>query len=102
MKIGILTIKIGNDMYTQDKILRGGEITAQGTFTRDGLPFYVFLMPKEDMEATPAVLTVRLPYNREETAFPFQPGIWNPVAVTSLDVEASDLTSYRIFWGSEK
>lgn len=102
MKTGILTIKIGNDMYTQDKILRGGEITAQGTFTMDGLPFYIFLMPKDDTETSLAVLTVQLPYNREETAFPFQPGIWNPVAVMSLDVTESDLTSWRIFWGSEK
>ena len=89
-------------MYTQDKILGGGEITAQGSFKRDGRPFYVFLMPKSDTAAASAALTALLPYNTEETAFPFQTGMWSPVAVTELNVQAADLSSYRIFWGTEK
>lgn len=89
-------------MYTNDKILGGGEITAQGTFDRNGDVFYIFLMPKADSAPAVAALTARLPYNNESTVFPFQAGQWNPVVLKELSVSQSDLSSYRIFWGTEK
>lgn len=90
-------------MYTQDKILNGGEITAQGDFTIDGLqPFYIFLAPKSEDASGIAILEVKLSYGSGKTSFPFMAGTWNPVVVNTLSVKASDLSSYRIFYGTEK
>lgn len=90
-------------MYTQDKILNGGEITVQGEFTLDGgLPFYVFLAPKNEDASGIAILDATLNYADKPTAFPFIAGAWNPVVVKKLSVKSTDLTNYRIFYGTEK
>ena len=89
-------------MYTQDKILNGGEITAQGDFTLDAMPFYIFLAPKNEQAPGIAILNVTLNYASETTAFPFIAGAWNPVVVKNLSVKSTDLTNYRIFYGTEK
>ena len=90
-------------MYTNDKILRGGEITVQGDFRHyGGQPFYIFLVPKTEEAAGIAVLNVLLTYGKETVSFPFIAGVWNPVVLDTLNVTAQNLTDYRIFWGAEK
>lgn len=89
-------------MYTQDKILNGGEITAQGDFTLDAMTFYIFLAPKNEDASGIAILDATLNYADKPTAFPFIAGTWNPVVVKKLSVKSTDLTNYRIFYGTEK
>lgn len=85
--------------YTDDKIIRGGEITQQGVFEQNS--FYVMLVPKSTESASVAVLNAKLAYNEELMDFPFAVGVWNPTVISKLNVKSTDLTSYRIFWGSE-
>lgn len=86
--------------YLNDKILSGGEITAQGKFKGNGA-FYIAIVPKTDDAASIAVFNVKLSANAAYTDFPFAAGLWNPVVVNEIDVKSTDLTNYRIFWGSE-
>lgn len=90
-------------MYTEDKILRGGEITAQGDFRHNGgQPFYLFLAPKHDEAKNIAILNTVLTYSREQVSFPFIAGVWNPVVLDAVSITAENLSNYRIFWGAEK
>lgn len=89
-------------MYTQDKILNGGEITAEGDFSLDGMPFYIFLAPKNEDASGIAVLDATLSYADKSTAFPFIAGVWNPVVLKKLSVKTADITNYRLFYGTER
>lgn len=84
----------------EDKIVKGGEITEQGKFKSGASAFYLMLVPKSEDAPVIAVLTVKLSQNKDDSDFPFSMGIWNPVVINSVDVKESDLTNYRIFWGS--
>lgn len=84
----------------EDKIVKGGEIIAKGNFKAGTSAFYLMLVPKVEDTPVIAVLSVKLSQNKGDTDFPFSVGIWNPVVVNSVDVKESDLTNYRIFWGS--
>lgn len=86
--------------YLDDKILRGGEITAQGEFNEVSA-FYIMLVPKATEAASVGILNVKLSQNDSLIDFPFAAGMWNPVVVNKVNVKESDLTSYRIFWGAE-
>lgn len=89
-------------MYTNDKILRGGEITSEGKFSNEtGFPFYIFLAPKNEDAESIVILTVKLPYG-ESTEFPFSTSEWNPVSLKEIEITSEDLSQYRIFWGAEK
>lgn len=85
--------------YLDDKIVRGGEITEAKKFSE--MAFYVMLVPKSADAASVAVMSANLTYNKGYSDFPFAVGVWNPVVLSGLDVKSSDLTNYRIFWGSE-
>lgn len=86
--------------YLDDKILRGGEITAQGEFNEVSA-FYIMLVPKTTEAASVGILNVKLSQNDSLIDFPFAVGMWNPVVVNKVNVKEADLTSYRIFWGAE-
>lgn len=86
--------------YLNDKILLGGEITGQGEF-KDVSAFYLMLVPKTTDASSIGILNVKLSRGNELVDFPFVTGMWNPVVVNKVNVKASDLTSYRIFWGAE-
>ena len=86
--------------YLDDKILRGGEITAQGEFNEVSA-FYIMLVPKSTDAASVGILNVKLSQMGGLIDFPFSVGVWNPVVVNKVNVKSSDLTNYRIFWGAE-
>lgn len=86
--------------YLDDKILRGGEITAQGGFNEVNA-FYIMLVPKNTDAASVGILNVKLSQLEDMVDFPFAVGIWNPVVVNKVNVKSEDLTNYRIFWGAE-
>ena len=86
--------------YLDDKILRGGEITAQGEFNEVSA-FYIMLVPKGTDAASVGILSVKLSQLEDMVDFPFAVGMWNPVVVNKVNVKSSDLTNYRIFWGAE-
>lgn len=86
--------------YLDDKILRGGEITAQGEFNEVSA-FYIMLVPKTTDAASVGILNVKLSQLEDMVDFPFAVGMWNPVVVNKVNVKSSDLTNYRIFWGAE-
>lgn len=86
--------------YLDDKILRGGEITAQGEFNEVSA-FYIMLVPKTTDAASVGILNVKLSQLEDMVDFPFAVGIWNPVVVNKVNVKSSDLANYRIFWGAE-
>lgn len=83
-----------------DKILRGGEITAQGKFKGNGA-FYIALAPKTTDASSVVIMNVKLSGNKDFTDFPFSVGVWNPIVVNEVDVTQANLTNYRIFWGEE-
>lgn len=87
--------------YLDDKILRGGEITAQGEFNEVSA-FYIMLVPKTTDAASVGILNVKLSQLEDMVDFPFAVGMWNPVVINKVNVQSADLTSYRIFWGAEK
>lgn len=93
--------KIFRDMYTQDKITRGGEVVAAGRFTRDGGAFYLFIAPKAENVNSVAVVTAKLIYNAEDTPMPLTAGVWNPEVFSSVDLTEDLLSSFRVFWGEE-
>lgn len=86
--------------YLDDKILRGGEITAQGEF-KEVSAFYIMLVPKSTDAASVGILNVKLSQLEDMVDFPFAVGMWNPVVINKVNVKSSDLTNYRIFWGAE-
>lgn len=86
--------------YLNDKIIKGGEITAQGEFNQISA-FYIMLVPKSTDASSVGILNVKLSQNDELIDFPFSVGGWNPVVVNKVNVKSTDLTSYRIFWGAE-
>ena len=86
--------------YLDDKILRGGEITAAGEFNEDSA-FYIMLVPKTTDASSVGILNVKLSQNEGLIDFPFAVGMWNPVVINKVNVKSSDLTNYRIFWGAE-
>lgn len=86
--------------YLDDKILKGGEITAQGEFNEVSA-FYIMLVPKNTDAASVGILNVKLSQLEDMVDFPFAVGMWNPVVINKVNVKSSDLTNYRIFWGAE-
>lgn len=86
--------------YLEDKILRGGEITAQGEFNEVSA-FYIMLVPKGTDAGSVGILNVKLSQNEGLIEYPFAVGVWNPVVVNKVNVKTEDLTKYRIFWGAE-
>lgn len=86
--------------YTNDKIIKGGEITAQGEFSEVSA-FYIMLVPKTTDAASVGILNVKLSQNDELIDYPFAVGVWNPVVVNKVNVKSEDLAKYRIFWGAE-
>ena len=88
-------------MYTQDKIIKGGEITASGKFSINGFPFYLFISPKADTAASTIVVNAKLAYNDAPTDFPLISGVWNPVVLNEVEISEENLSDYRIFWGQE-
>lgn len=85
-------------MY-ENKIVKGGEITAQGAFKSDSGAFYIMVVPKGDTASNVAMLDVKLSQNTNSIAYPFVAGVWNPVVVNSVNVKSADLSDYRIFYG---
>lgn len=86
--------------YLDDKILSGGEITAEGQFS--GVKaFYIMLVPKSTDAASVGILNVKLSQMGGLIDFPFSVGMWNPVVVNTVNVKSADLANYRIFWGAE-
>lgn len=90
-----------NDMYTQDKITKGGEIASTGRFDRDGRPFYIFIAPKAENVNSVSIVTARPVYNDSDMPFPLTAGVWNPVVFSEVELTENDLSNYRIFWGEE-
>lgn len=86
--------------YLDDKILRGGEITAQGEFNEVSA-FYIMLVPKTTDASSVGILNVKLSQLEDMVDFPFAVGMWNPVVINKVNVKSSDLNNYRIFWGAE-
>lgn len=86
--------------FLDDKIIRGGEITAQGIF-EEVSAFYIMLVPKTTEASSVGILNAKLSQNDDLIDFPFAVGMWNPVVVNKVNVKESDLTNYRIFWGVE-
>ena len=89
------------DMYTQDKITRGGEVMAAGRFTSPGGSFYLFIAPKTENVDSVAAVTARLIYNNEDAPVPLTAGVWNPVVFSAVEVTQDLLSSFRVFWGEE-
>lgn len=87
-------------MTYEDKIVRGGEITSQGTFksTPKGA-FYIMVVPKAGDASNVTILNVKISQNGTNIDFPFVAGSWNPVVVNSVSIKQEDLDNYRIFWG---
>lgn len=89
-------------MYTDDKIMNGGEITDTGKFTNgSGHPFYLFLQPKSDDNAGSYCLNVKISRSDSYKQYPFMVNTWNPVVLNGVDVTSGDLEKYRIFYGEE-
>lgn len=89
-------------MYTQDKIINGGEIVDAGKFTKNGHPFYICMIPKDADSPSGLVLSGEFLFAENESQIPLNAGVWNPVVLKSLTVSSSDLSLFRIFWGTEK
>ena len=89
-------------MYTNDKIIRCGEILESGKFDNNGgNPFYVFLMPKADDSPASYVASSKLSYEKEYKDIPFTSNSWNPVVFNGIDVSSDMLQKYRVFYGME-
>ena len=85
-------------MY-EDKIVRGGEITANGDFKSPNGAFFIMPLPKSEDAAAAMTMTVKLSMNDTDTEYPFMAGIWNPVVINKVTIDGDILTIYRIFWG---
>lgn len=85
-----------------DKILRGGEITATGRQADiKESAYYLMIIPKSEDASNFTVFNVKLSGEKEFKNFPFVVGQWNPVIINDIDVTSTDLSNYRIFYGAE-
>ena len=84
----------------EDKIVKGGEITQQGTFKAKGGMFYIMIAPKTEQSPVVGIFQVKLSQNDGIQDYPFSVGTWNPVVLNEINVKAEDLTNFRIFWGA--
>lgn len=83
-----------------DKIVKGSEITEQGTFKADGGVFYIMIVPKTEQSPVVGIFQVKLSRNEALSDYPFSVGAWNPVVLNEINVKQEDLANFRIFWGA--
>lgn len=85
-------------MY-ENIITKVDEITEAKTLN-DINPFYVFLFSKEG-ESTTIICNGIPTYQKSKdiVPIPLASMVWNPVALTDIEVSADMLSSYRIFIG---
>lgn len=88
-------------MYTQDKITRCSEITKAELFTKDGAPFYLFIVPRAENVDAVTIITARLIYEDKNIVVPLVAGTWNPVVFRAAEISSDMLQNYRVFWGQE-
>lgn len=85
-------------MY-ENIITKVDEITEAKTLN-DINPFYVFLFSKEG-ESTTLICDAFPTYQnpKESVPVPLNSMIWNPIALTGINVSSDMLSNYRIFIG---
>lgn len=90
-------------MYLEDKILNVGEITSSGDFTLNGglSAFYLFLIPKSDSANSIAVLSCIVSKSKTAVNTPLMTGTWNPIVINKVSLSSTNLSNYRVFWGTE-
>lgn len=83
------------------RILSKGQITdlSQG-FNLGGVPFSVFVRPKEvSMEAN-TLVKCQLICDKTESDFPVPIGDWTPGAIVKISPNGISLDDYDVYWGA--
>ncbi len=83
------------------RILSKGQITdlSQG-FTLGGVPFSVFVRPKNATMEQNTLLNCRLICDTESSSFPIPIGDWTPGAIVKISPNGISLSDYEVFWGA--
>lgn len=83
------------------RILSKGKVTDLTTgFTLGGVPFTVFVKPKEVTMETSTLLKCKLICDKEADMFPVPIGDWTPGAITAISPNGIDLSVYDVYWGA--
>ena len=65
-----------------------------------GVPFTVFVRPKEVTMETSTLLKCKLICDEEFGMFPVPIGDWTPGAITVISPNGIDLSVYDVYWGA--
>lgn len=83
------------------RILSKGKVTdLSNGFALGGVPFTVFVRPKEVTMETSTLLKCKLICDKEFGVIPVPVGDWTPAAIVKIAPNAIDLQSYEIYWGA--
>ena len=85
------------------RILSKGKVTdLSNGFALGGVPFTVFVRPKEVTMETSTLLKCKLICDKEFGMFPVPIGDWTPGAITVISPNGIDLSVYDVYWGAGK
>lgn len=84
------------------RVLAHGKIKSleSGFSLRKGQPFSLFIIPKDEEEFEPVVISVKLYQDDTVSDCPFNLRCWNEPAVTEIEASGIDLGDYDVYWGS--
>ena len=83
------------------RILSKGKVTdLSNGFALGGVPFTVFVRPKEVTMETSTLLKCKLLCDKEFSMFPVPIGDWTPGAIAVISPNGIDLSVYDVYWGA--
>lgn len=83
------------------RILSKGQVTdLTDGFSLGGVPFSVFVRPKDASMETNTLLKCKLICDKEAGDFPVPLGDWTPGVIASISPNAISLDAYDVYWGA--
>jgi len=93
-----------SDQMNAARILTKGKITdlSSGFKLLNGVPFSVFIIPKNSALVEPVIVSVKLYQEDDFSDCPFALRGWNEPAISEIEASGIDLALYDVYWGAGK
>lgn len=83
------------------RILSKGKITDLSSgFSLDGVPFSVFVRPKDATMEANTLVRCQLICDKTDGDFPVPIGDWTPGAIVKISPNGISLDDYDVYWGA--
>ena len=86
-------------MYSLRVLSHGKVSDLSNGFDLGGIPFSVFVRPKEATMETNVLLGCKCICDKDASALPVPLGDWTPAAIVSISPNAISLAEYDVYWG---